>query len=139
MNNHWHTNYRADQDGETIFRYAIRPHGEYDQVAAAHFGVESTEPLIVAPATGSAPSGSLVEISSGPILITSLTPSADGQALLARLYNTGQSAAQATLKWNGVTPKGISLSDLSGLPGSRVSGATELLPYEVRTLRAQLK
>ena len=26
MNNHWHTNYRADQEGETTFRYYLRPH-----------------------------------------------------------------------------------------------------------------
>jgi len=139
MNNHWHTNYRADQEGETVFRYAIRPHGEYDQVAAAHFGIESTEPLLAAPGAGPAPAGSLVEISSGPILITSLTPSADGQALLVRLYNTGQSAARASLKWNGVKPKDLFLSDLSGLPGTRADEAAELSPYEVRTLRAQLK
>jgi len=139
MNNHWHTNYRADQEGETVFRYAIRPHALYDQVAAAHFGVEATEPLIAAPAAGPEPAGSLVEISSGPIIITSLTPSADGTALLVRLYNTGESDARASLKWETVTPKDLFVSDLSGLPGSRASGTVELSPYEVRTLRAELK
>jgi hypothetical protein len=140
MNNHWHTNYRADQEGETVFRYAIRPHNRYDQVAAARFGVESTEPLIAAPATGPAPSGSLVEISSGPIMITSLTPSSvDGKGLHLRLYNTAATAAQASLKWNAVTPKNISVSDLSGLPGGRAIGTLEMAPYEVLTLRAELK
>jgi hypothetical protein len=138
MNNHWHTNYRADQEGTTVFRYALRPHLLYDQVAAAHFGVESTEPLIAAPAAGPAPSGSLIEISSGPIMITSLTPSADRKALLLRLYNTGDAAAQASLKY-AVTPKHISLSDLSGLPGVRASDKLEMAPYEVLTLRADLK
>ena len=27
MNNHWHTNYRAEQEGPTVFRYVIWPHG----------------------------------------------------------------------------------------------------------------
>ena len=139
MNNHWHTNYRVDQEGKTVFRYAIRPHLLYDQVAAAHFGVESTEPLVAAPAAGPAPSGALVEISSGPIMITSLTPSADHKAMLLRLYNTGDRAAQAPLKWNAVTPKSISVSDLSGLPGGRATGTLEMAPYEVLTLRAELK
>jgi alpha-mannosidase len=139
MNNHWHTNYRADQEGETVFRYAIRAHADYDQAAAARFGIESTEPLIAAPAAGSLPAGSLVEISSGPILITSLLPSADGKAFLLRLYNTGESGAQATLKWNRVVPKDICISDLSGLPGARVGGPVELRPYEVCTLRAELR
>jgi alpha-mannosidase len=139
MNNHWHTNYRADQEGETVFRYAIRPHTAYDQTAAARFGVESTEPLIAAPAAGPAPSGPLVEISSGPIMITSFKPSSDGRALILRLYNTGETAAQASLKWNTVTPNEISVSDLSELPIGRAGGAIDMAEYEVRTLRAELK
>jgi hypothetical protein len=139
MNNHWHTNYRADQEGETVFCYAIRPHTAYDQTAAAHFGVESTEPLIAAPAAGPSPSGPLVEISPGPVMITSLQPGSGGRALLLRLYNTGATAARASLQWNAVTPKEISVSDLAGLPGHPAGGAIELAPYEVRTLRAELK
>ncbi len=138
MNNHWHTNYRADQEGETVFRYFIRPHGVYDQTAAAHFGLESTEPLIAAPAAGPAPAGPLVEISSGPIMITSLKPSSDGKALLLRLYNTGPTAAQASLKWNTLTPKAISVSDLLEEAGAPASDSVDLPAYEVRTLRADL-
>jgi alpha-mannosidase len=139
MNNHWHTNYRADQEGETVFRYALRLHSAYDQVAAAHFGVESTEPLVAAPAAGPAPAGSMVEISSGPILITSLKPSADGKALLVRLYNTGPTEAQATLKWNTCTPKRISVSDLLEDTGAPAGDTVNLPAYEVQTLRAELK
>ena len=138
MNNHWHTNYRIDQEGETVFRYAIRPHLAYDQTAAAHFGVETTEPLIIAAAVGPAPSGPLVEISSGPIMITSLKPSCDGKALIMRLYNTGETAAQASLKWGSVSPKAIFVSDLSEAPGATVRGALDMPAYAVLTLRAEL-
>jgi hypothetical protein len=139
MNNHWHTNYRAEQEGATVFRYGLRPHTAYDQTAAAHFGVESTEPLIAAPAAGPAPSGSLVEITAGPVMITSLKPSSDGKALILRLYNTGPSAAQASLKWGAMPPKSVSVSDLSEAPGQQTDGAVDLAAYEVRTLRAELK
>ena len=139
MNNHWHTNYRADQEGETVFRYAIRPHKIYDQVAAAHFGVESTEPLIAAPAAGPAPAGSLVEISSGPMMITSIKPSNDGKALILRLYNTGDALAQATLKWGAVAPKSISVSSLLEETGAPAGDKVVLPAYEVETLRAELK
>ncbi len=138
MNNHWHTNYRADQEGETVFRYAIRPHAAYDQVAAAHFGIESTEPLIAAPAAGPAPAGSLVEISDGPILITSLKPSNDGKALIVRLFNTGDQPASATLKWDRVSPRSVSVSGLLEQPGAPAGNAVELSAYEVQTLRAEL-
>jgi len=139
MNNHWHTNYRADQEGETVFRFAMRPHAAYDQTAAARFGVESTEPLIAAPAAGPAPSGPLVEISPGPIMITSLEPSSDGKALILRLYNTGPTAAQASLKWKALTPKAIFVSDLLEDTGAPASDTVDLPAYEVRTLRAELK
>ena len=139
MNNHWHTNYRADQEGKTLFEYAICPHGAYDQTAAAHFGIESTEPLIAAPAAGAPPSGSMVEISSGPVLITSLKPSADGKALMVRIFNTGASAAQASLKWNTVSPKQITVSSLLEEAGAPAGETEQLAAYELRTLRAELK
>ena len=49
MNNHWHTNYRAEQEGPTVFRYAIRPHKGYVPEDAAKFGVACSQPLIAAP------------------------------------------------------------------------------------------
>jgi hypothetical protein len=139
MNNHWHTNYRADQDGETVFHYAIRLHGGYDQAAAARFGVESTEPLIVAPAVGLAPNGPLVEISSGPIMITSLQPSRDGKALILRLYNVGEKTARASLKWNVVNLKSVYVSDTLQETGAPAKEVIELPAYGLRTLRAQLR
>ena len=54
MNNHWHTNYRADQSGPTTFRYALLPHKQYDPVAAQRFGIECSQPLVAVPARGDA-------------------------------------------------------------------------------------
>ena len=70
MNNHWHTNYRADQEGETTFRYYLRPHGAYDAVAAARFGLETTQPLIVAPARGDKPAASRLRVEPAGVLVT---------------------------------------------------------------------
>jgi hypothetical protein len=55
MNNYWHTNYRADQDGALSFRYALRPHGRFAAQDAVRFGREQREALIVAPAFGPHP------------------------------------------------------------------------------------
>ena len=39
MNNYWHTNYKADQEGDVMFRYSLRPHaGRYRAIDAARFG-----------------------------------------------------------------------------------------------------
>ena len=57
MNNHWHTNYKADQAGPTTFRYALLPHKQYDPMAAQRFGIECSQPLVAVPARGDAPTG----------------------------------------------------------------------------------
>src|SRR4029077_15580501 len=86
MNNHWHTNYRAEQEGPTWCRFAIQPHGAYDPVAATRFGVESTEPLIVTSAVGEAPMPARLRIEPAGIVATAFKPSDDGQALIVRLF-----------------------------------------------------
>lgn len=100
MNNHWHTNYRADQQGPTWFHFAIQPHAAYVPAAAMRFGVDSTEPLIVAPAVGNAPVASQLSIKPASVVATAFKPSDDGKALIVRLYNPTGKAQTARLKWN---------------------------------------
>ncbi|MEI7909239.1 MAG: polysaccharide lyase family protein [Verrucomicrobiota bacterium] len=101
MNNHWHTNYRADQEGPTWFRYALRPHRGYDAAAATRFGVESTQPLIAAPATaGLLPAAGWLRLDGDQVIVSSLKPSEDGQACMLRLYNPTEQAQTTTLHWS---------------------------------------
>ncbi|HXJ74477.1 MAG TPA: glycoside hydrolase, partial [Candidatus Dormibacteraeota bacterium] len=51
QNNHWHTNYKIDQPGLTTFHYVLRPHlSGYSAADSARFGLETSRPLLVAPA-----------------------------------------------------------------------------------------
>lgn len=100
MNNHWHTNYRADQEGPTWFRYAIQPHGAYDPAAAMRFGVNSTEPLIVKPATDTPVIASRLTIEPPSVIATAFKPSDDGTALILRLYNPTSQPVAAHLTWH---------------------------------------
>ena len=112
MNNHWHTNYRADQEGPTWFHFALHPHGVYDPVAATRFGVESTEPLIVAPANGPAPMPARLRLASATadssrqtaataeVIATAFKPSDDGRALIVRLFNPTGQPQTTRLDWN---------------------------------------
>jgi alpha-mannosidase len=100
MNNHWHTNYRADQEGPTWFRYALWPHGGYDAVASMRFGVESTQSLIVAPATGAKPVPGRLRLESDKLIATAFKPSDDGKALIVRLFNPTDQPQVTRLKWN---------------------------------------
>jgi hypothetical protein len=46
MNNYWETNYRAAQDDEVSFTYALRIHDGFNEEAATRFGLEEARPLI---------------------------------------------------------------------------------------------
>jgi hypothetical protein len=45
MNNYWHTNYKADQEGKVRFDFYLTFHGVFDLKKAGEFGYSVTEPL----------------------------------------------------------------------------------------------
>jgi hypothetical protein len=124
MNNYWHTNYKADQEGEVLFRYAVRPHGVYSQVEAARFGIERRQPLLVLPPSGVGTlEGSLYELESGGVLVLSTKPIATGGGWILYLYNPTPEAQQARLKWNKNIPVSINASDSFGRTGELIEGS----------------
>lgn len=137
MNNHWETNYKADQEGEIIFRYAIRPYtGGYDQVAAQRFGRAVTQPLLaVAVDPQTAVNPPLVTVNgSGSVVATTVRPSRDTRAWLVRLFNEGTQPARATLQWHA--PVGTTwISNPQEDALSPAPRAFELRPYQIVTLR----
>ncbi|MGH7591791.1 MAG: hypothetical protein ACREL2_10170, partial [Gemmatimonadales bacterium] len=87
MNNYWHTNFKADQQGPVTFRYAVRPHGAWDPVAAEQFGIERSQALIPAVADTTRPVLTPVVSSSDPsVIITSLTP-VGRRTIVVALFN----------------------------------------------------
>jgi alpha-mannosidase len=138
MNNHWETNSRAEQEGWTTFRYAVRPHAGYDPLAAAHFGVESTVPLIAMQAMGAQPAASRLKIEPAEVFAGALKPSDDGKALIVRLYGASGKDAVARLTWSQPAPKVVWLSDASELPVKPAAESIEVPAWGIVTLRAEL-
>ena len=139
MNNHWETNYKADQEGEITFRYVLRPYtGTYDPVAAQRFGRDVCQPLLATAADPAAPPpGPLLELAGDPgIVVTSVRPSRDGAAWIVRLFNAAAKPATTSLAWRrpvGATSVSNPLEDaLKPAPDSHT-----LTPFEVRTLRVE--
>jgi hypothetical protein len=88
MNNYWHTNYKADQEGPVTFTYSILPHAAFAVADAAKFGMERRQPLIAAVADASTPPpASLLQLSSTEVIVSSLKPTPDGKSFLVYLYN----------------------------------------------------
>lgn len=105
MNNYWHTNYKADQEGVTTFKYALRPHAGVNNAEIEKEASEFTQPLIgiTIKEDVKLPSN-LFELSNTKIVVTSLTPNEDG-SILMRLFNPEPSTQQTKLVWKSLAPK----------------------------------
>ncbi len=140
MNNYWETNYRASQEGITLFRYSILPHLQFDQAAAARFAINRSQPLLAYPANQELPvQKSCLTVSGQDVLVTSLKPSDDGKALIVRLFNAGDRPATAELDWPQGVPKQVSLSSPREEVGKPLSGPVSLGPLGIVTLRADVE
>ena len=102
MNNYWHTNYKADQEGTVRFRYALRPHATVKDIEMEKAAAEFTQPLIALPVKKEfSLAASLFELTNPQLVVTSITPNADGTYLI-RLFNPEQSVQQTKFVWKAL-------------------------------------
>lgn len=137
MNNHWHTNYRAYQDGPTVFRFALRPHRKFASDEATRFATGLSQPLIAGPATEKAIPSPRLNVEPAGVIVTGLKPSDDGKAWIVRLFGASGTTQQAKITWADPAPRSLALSDTSEKPGTRVAGAVTVPGYGLVTLRAE--
>jgi alpha-mannosidase len=105
MNNYWHTNYKADQEGEVHFKYALRPHNMANDAEMEKAASEFTQPLIALPIKNEvALPKELFELSNPKIVVTSITPNTDG-TYVVRLFNPEQSVQQTQFVWKALQPE----------------------------------
>jgi alpha-mannosidase len=97
--------------------------------------VESTEPLIVAPAAGTAPAPGLLHIEPAGVIATAFKPADDGKALIVRLFGASSKAQTAKLTWR-LAHKQIWLSDASEKPLKPAAARVEVPAWGLVTLRA---
>jgi hypothetical protein len=135
MNNYWETNYKASQDGPTLFRYSLRPHAAYDPASTARFGVARSQPLIVLPA-GAAPlpSAAPIQIDSDAVMATSVRPGAAAGALVVRLFNPTDQPASASIRCPDSRSTRTQLCDLTGFPVGELAQPIQLDPYQFVTV-----
>jgi hypothetical protein len=137
MNNHWHTNYRAEQEGPTVFRFSLWPHGPFRPGEAARFGLSQSQPLLVAPAVGAKTPAPRLKIESPGVLVTALKPSEDGNAYILRLFGVSGKPEKAKIRWANPKPKSVWLSDLTEAPRAKVTSEVTVPAYGIVTLRAE--
>jgi len=139
MNNYWETNYKAGQEGPTVFRYSIEPHRSLDSGRAARFGTEQSQPLIAVAVDNKTPvPGSVMKVEPANIIVTAFRPSEDGRDWIVRLFNTSGQAGKATVTWSKTKPGAVWLSNLAEQKIDKAAGPIEVAAYDFVTLRASL-
>lgn len=142
MNNCWFTNYRAEQQGPTVFRYAIRPYlGEYDGRASLRFALEQSRPLIADGGdTRDVPPQTKPRLTIAPdsVILQTLKPTNDRQGLILRLFGAGDKPEKVKITFEDPQPTGLWMSDVSERRVEPAGPAIELLPGEMKTVRADL-
>lgn len=139
MNNHWGTNYRAYQEGPTVFRFILRPHRKADPAEASRFAIGFSQPLLVRRGSARSSVGPLLEVSPADVLVTALKPSDDGKAWIVRLFGASGKDRSATLRWARPAPRNIFLSDTGEDAGKKVSRHVDVPGYGLVTLRAEFQ
>ena len=137
MNNHWHTNYRADQEGPTTFRYAIRAHRTFSPESAAEFGAACSQPLIVARRSSVGREPPRLKIHGPGVLVTALKPADTGPGWIVRLFGASGTTQTAHLTWAQPAPRELWLSDLSEKPRQKIGGSVQVPGWGIVTLRAE--
>ena len=142
MNNYWETNYKAGQEGPTLFRYSIRPHGRFDSAAAHRFGTERSQPLIVVPVEAGAPAmASLIRVAPSGVLVTALKPADDGPGpsgrrdWIVRLFGASGRPEKAVISWADSAPMAVLRSSPDEERGEQILGPVDVPAWGMVTLR----
>jgi alpha-mannosidase len=139
MNNSWHTNYKAEQEGVASFRYVLQSHKKFDYSKAYRFGVEQSQPLLFTNSENSINIEQIVSLDqNSTIVVTSLKPSRDGRGLIVRLYNPTDNTSKTALKTAKKYSK-LYLSSGDEEETKPIDNKLIFAPFEVKTIKAIYK
>ena len=138
MNNYWHTNYKADQEGPVTIRYSIQPHGEFKQEDAVRFGREQRELLIAVSVDPLRKiSTSLFTVEPSKILVTSCKPTTGGWHI--QLYNASTKVQRTKIQWNKTIPVSMYRGDLFEKVRQEFKEILIIPPYGIRDIQIDRK
>jgi hypothetical protein len=138
MNNYWHTNYAADQPGPATVTYAVYTHGIFNATDAYRRGVEQNQPLVVRTTAASSPLPvTLFGVSVPGVAVTSVKPSADGKAVMVRLFNCSGKPENFGIQWKGLRPSKVYRSSVYETKDDDAGESLSLPAFGIMTLRCE--
>jgi len=135
MNNYWHTNYKADQEGPVTLRYVLALHRGSGTAVAKKLGLEAGSPLVAIPADPASPPPRFpVTVGSEAFVAMRLKPSGDGRSWLLRLFNASSIRQTLALSGDAVRAGRVFWSDVDGNRGPRLASPIEVPAFGIVTL-----
>ncbi|MGB4704859.1 MAG: glycosyl hydrolase-related protein [Candidatus Saccharicenans sp.] len=142
LNNYWHTNYRADQEGEINLRYTLFLERSIEPALLKLKTLEVCQPPAVIPAEEvQIPLPSLLKIEPERVVVTRFKAAASAEqgknAFVLRLYNVSGQPEMVNVKGLLVAGRKIYLSNLKGEKLAPVELPLKILPWSTVTLRIE--
>jgi hypothetical protein len=137
MNNSWHTNFKASQEGTSVFRYALKTHNQFDHLSAYKFGVESSQPLHIIYNDNAIRnfSHTITLDSTSSLVITVIRPAKNGKDLIARIFNPSDKTGSSQINWKGNGKSLFFLSNGDEEEKELIENKITLAPFEVITIK----
>ena len=111
MNNSWHTNYKASQEGKVSFDYSIIPLEPYSQDSKMR-SLEVVQPLMAVVSDNALAYKSLFSVyGRNKISVSTIRPSQDKSGFIVRLVNLSNQPVKSTMEWGRIKPKTVYQSD----------------------------
>ena len=137
------------QNGNTHFlqRFALRPHGKYDPVAAMKFALEHQNPLVTGPVISGneslypADSYSLLTVTDPGVLVWAIKPAEEGigAGVIVRLWNVANTPAKTMLTLSpGIASAKRTThieTNLESIPVADGGMVAEFAPQQLQTYR----
>jgi alpha-mannosidase len=137
MNNLWHTNFRADQEGLATFHYIFQAHaGGYNSFKSEREGLNNHQPLIVAPASND--NGKLFfKLNGNNVYAEAIKPADDGKGIIMQLVNCGGTDSQVNIISKTGTVLKLWQSDLNEDKKAPISNGFMLPAKGITTIRVE--
>jgi hypothetical protein len=155
MNNYWHTNYRAGQSGDFLFRYAVTSGPQLDGRGLTHLGLEEMRPVELDYVVGQDKAGnpprplqpegtSFLTIEGQDVALVTWKKAEDGKGTILRVQETAGEPTDTTITVPHANVASAELcsgveDNLRSLPVEKNAVRLSFKAFEVLTVRIETK
>ncbi|RJP63864.1 MAG: hypothetical protein C4539_15395 [Ignavibacteriales bacterium] len=139
MNNSWHTNFKASQEGVTSFKYSLKAHNQFDYLSAYKFGVESSQPLLIV--FNDEVTKNYEQLfkpdENSSLVVTNVKPTYTKNGYIIRIFNPTDKTSSSGFSYKGTTEAKVFLSNGDEEELQEIQNQIQLKAFEVITIKVK--